>query len=186
MTAVKDPVTRPGSDAGRTLCAAAMTLLVTDGIAALDPDLVDREAGLPPGTCASYYHSPSELLAAMLEREAATFSAALDAIQAEHRDDPAAAVVGWMAYLVESGAARALWALMYDAGTRRGATMYFDALLVGWEREIMSRFGLTTRQLLIAWPMIEGWAMHTVLRAAPMPDLNLLREHVRALLERSA
>jgi AcrR family transcriptional regulator len=176
------------SDVGPALCAAAVALLLTDGVAAIDPDLVDREAGLAPGTCRGHYHSRSELIAAVLEREAATYWAALDAVEAEHPGDPAGALVAWMTFLVGPGRTRtrALWALGLDPGTRRDAQMYLDALTAGWERGMTSRFGLTHRQILVVWPMIEGWAIHRILFDAPTPDLDLLRDFVRRMLERSA
>jgi AcrR family transcriptional regulator len=165
-----------------------MALLVTDGVAALDFDLVDREAGLPPGTCRDRYHSRPELIAAMLEREAGTYWEALNTIEAEHPGDAAGALVAWMTFLAGPNlrTARGLWALALDSGTRREASMYLDALLYGWDREMASRFGLTPRQTLVVRPMTEGWAMHRGMHDAPMPDPDLLRDCVRALLDLTA
>jgi len=188
VTSVRGPTSSCGSDVGPALCAAALSLLVTDGISGLDLDLVDREAGLPAGTCRDRYHSRAELIAAVLEREAATYWVAMDAIEAENSEDPAGALVAWMVFLTGPGRTktRALWALALDPGTRRDAPMYLDALLFGWERELANRFHLTRRQVLVVWPMIEGWAMHRVMHDAPTPDPDLLRTYVETLLDRTA
>jgi AcrR family transcriptional regulator len=187
VTSVRHP-SPCGSDAGPALCAAATALLVTDGIAALDFDLVDREAGLPPGTCRNRYRSRPNLIAAMLEREAATYWAALDAIRAEYSDDTAGALVAWMTFLAgpDRPKNRAIWTLAFDPGVRRDAAMYLDALTVGWQREMVNRFRLTQRQTLVVLPMIEGWALHRVMFDAPIPDPKLLYEYVQVLLDRAA
>jgi len=188
VTALRVPPSASDPDVGPVLCAAASALLVIEGIAGLDAERVDEEADLPPGTCAGRYHSRAELIAAMLESEAAGYWSAFDAIVAKHRGDRAAALAAWVAFLMGPGRARtsALWAIGFDAGTRRESNMYVNALLAGWDREIAKRFGLTPRQLRLAWPMVEGWAMHGIVRDAPPPDVRMLREQFRALLDRTA
>ncbi|HEU5109706.1 MAG TPA: TetR/AcrR family transcriptional regulator [Micromonosporaceae bacterium] len=175
-------------DAGPALCDAAMALLVGEGIEGLDPDDVDSRAGLPAGTCRARYHSRAELLAAMFEHEATGYWEVLDTIEAEHGDDPAAALVAWMSYLLDAGRgrARALWGVMCDAATRREATMYISALLVGWDRDVAARLHLTPRQLALVLPMVEGWAMHAIMRDTTLPEREDLRRYVRALLDLTA
>jgi AcrR family transcriptional regulator len=174
-----DPTVAPG-----LLLRVAAAVVLEEGLGPFDLDGIDRRANVPAGTCRRLYHSRGALVAAMLESLAAASQEALDAVFGQHPDDVVAAIVDWVDYQLGPGRERirVLLAVMQDAGIRREVRLYADALQLGWERTVADRLPLTGHQLDVAWPMVEGLIVLTVMRGGTMPDREALRTQVRALL----
>jgi AcrR family transcriptional regulator len=163
---------------------AAVDLLLTAGVAGLQPDLVDRRAGLPPGSCRARYHSLGELVAALLEDQAGRYVADLDAIVLRRAGDPVDGLADVVALLGGPFRARtrAVLSVMLDSGSRRAAAMYVHALQTRWERAATAGFNLTDRQALAVFPLVHGTLLQAMLHDVPPPHRDVLVGHLRALL----
>ena len=185
MTALKNAPAGSGVDARVVLCDAALTVLMERGIAGLDLGRVDDRAGVSAGTCRRHFHSRNALVGALFERLATLYYAEFREISQRFPDDPVDCMVEWLAHILGPVRQRTqvTWAMLLDPGTRVQAAMYVDALQAGWEREVADRFGLTSEQAHLAWPMVEGWVGRTLVYREQVPERDTLAALLRALLD---
>jgi hypothetical protein len=169
---------------GTRLHCAAVVELTESGLAGLNPDRVDRRAGLPAGTCRNRYHSDTELIAAVLESAAARYHAQIAAVMESHSDDPVTAIAVWMSNLIANDRAnvQALCSLLFDPPTRRRITTYADALLFGWERMAATRLDLSPEQVDNVFLLIEGWILAIILHGRPAPAPDVIATTLRTVL----
>jgi hypothetical protein len=176
---VSDP-----DEVGTRLQCAAVVVLTESGLAGLNPDRVDRRAGLPAGTCRSRYHSDAELIAAVLESAAARHHAQFAAVMQSHPDDPVTAVAVWASHLIANDRANVqmVCSLLFDPPTRRRITTYADALLFGWERMVATRLDLSPEQVDNVFLLVEGWIMANILHGRPAPAPDVIATTLRTVL----